>query len=248
MNNDGSGQIHQSNTLEPQMRWNEKLIKLDLFDGVDIIFTNPPFGSKIKIDDPEILQQYELAKIWEYDGENDSYSPKVPTKYQSSVPPEILFIERCVQLLKPGTGRMAMVVPDGILGTPGLSYVREWILKNTKILASIDLHPHTFEPGTSVQTSVLLLERRKKPIDSLDKNLDYEVFMALANHIGIDKRGNTLYVRDELGKEVVEYFEEKKTVVIEGDEVEIISKVGAKVVDDNTKQIAENFRKWLTGD
>ena len=72
--------------------------------------------------------------------------------------------------------------------------------------------------------------------------------MALANHIGIDKRGNTLYVRDELGKEVVEYFEEKKTVVIEGDEVEIISKVGAKVVDDNTKQIAENFRKWLTGD
>ena len=73
-----------------------------------------------------------------------------------SQPPEILFIERCVKFLKPGTGRGAIVLPDGILGSPGLGYVREWILSNTRILASIDLHPDTFQPDVSIQTSVLL--------------------------------------------------------------------------------------------
>ena len=73
-----------------------------------------------------------------------------------SQPPEILFIERCVQFLRPG-GRCAIVLPDGILGSPGLGYVREWILRNTKILASIDLHPDAFQPHVSIQTSILIL-------------------------------------------------------------------------------------------
>ena len=55
-------------------------------------------------------------------------------------PPEILFIERCWQLLKPG-GRMAIVLPDGILGNPDLEYVRYWMMTHCRIIASIDLHP-----------------------------------------------------------------------------------------------------------
>ena len=131
---------------------------------------------------------------------------------QKSQPPEILFIERCVKLLKPGTGRCAIVLPDGILGSPGLGYVRDRILRNTRVLASIDLHPDTFQPHVSVQTSVLVLQRKTDEEIAVEKGAerlnDYEVFMAVANHIGHDKRGNVTYVRDRKGNEIVEEVEE----------------------------------------
>ena len=71
-------------------------------------------------------------------------------RLQSSVPPEILFIERCTQLLAPG-GRMGIVLPDSILGSPGLGYIREWLIHNHRIVASIDLHADTFQPRNGTQ-------------------------------------------------------------------------------------------------
>jgi type I restriction enzyme M protein len=53
-----------------------------------------------------------------------------------------------------------MALPDGILGVPGPGYVREWILTHTRVLAGTDMHPDTFQPHVSVQTSVLVLERK----------------------------------------------------------------------------------------
>ena len=111
---------------------------------------------------------------------------------QKSQPPEILFIERCVRFLKPGTGRLAMVLPDGILGSPGLGYVREWILRHCRVLASIDLHPDTFQPFVSIQTSLLVLQRKSDEQIAMEQAArrmnDYQVFMAVANHVGHDKR------------------------------------------------------------
>lgn len=81
-------------------------------------------------------------------------------RLQSSVPPEILFIERCTQLLVDG-GRMGIVLPDSILGSPGLGYIREWLIKNHRIVASIDLNADTFQPRNGTQTSVLFLQRKR---------------------------------------------------------------------------------------
>src|SRR6185312_1003109 len=117
--------------------------------------TNPPFGAKLSIDDPIILEQYQLAHAWDYDAKNDSWKIRQPRTLLKSQAPEVLFIERCVQFVKPGTGIVAIVLPDAILGSPGLAFVREWILQQTRILASVDLHPDTFQPGNSTQTSLL---------------------------------------------------------------------------------------------
>ena len=76
---------------------------------------------------------------------------------QASVPPEQLFIERCLQFLKPN-GRLAIVLPDSILSNPGLGYIRQWLLEKTRIVASVDLHVNTFQEGT--QTSVLILQKK----------------------------------------------------------------------------------------
>ena len=249
MNNDGSGGLYQGNALAASVTWGAPLRDRELVGAIDILFTNPPFGSKIPIDDPSILEKYDLGHVWDYDKDEDRYHLRQPRQLQRSQPPEILFVERCVQMLKPGTGRMAIVLPDGILGSPGLAYVREWIFEQTRVLASIDLHPDTFQPNNSTQTSVLVLQR-KRPNDielelALGKKQDYDMFMALANHIGHDKRGNKTFVRDAEGNEIVETIVDRIREFHDGTPVYRTVEVKQKVRDDNTGQIAEAFRQWL---
>lgn len=248
MNNDGAGGLYQANSLANPVTWEDSLRGRALMGTVDLIFTNPPFGSKIPIDDPSILEQFDLGHAWSYDKGADAWA--MQAGLQKSQPPEILFIERCVQFLKPGTGRVAMVLPDGILGSPGLGYVREWILTHTRVLASIDLHPDTFQPSVSVQTSVLVLQRKTRREVELEqaagRKNDYRVFMALANHIGHDKRGNKTYVRDPKGNEIVEELEESAKEYEGGKPIYKKQKIMRKVVDDNTLQIAQAFRTWLS--
>lgn len=248
MNNDGAGGLYQANSLENPAGWrDEELRARRLLRRVDLVFTNPPFGSKIPVTDPSILEQYDLGYRWSYDEATDHWTKG--EALQKSQPPEILFIERCVQFLKPGTGRAAIVLPDGILGSPGLGYVREWILRNTQILASIDLHPDTFQPFVSIQTSVLVVQR--KPQEQIDLETaanqisDYEIFMGVANHVGHDKRGKDTYVRDAHGNEMFDETENQVWEFENGVRVIKNHKVQKKIKDDNTQQIAEVFRQWL---
>lgn len=248
MNNDGSGGLHQGNSLASPALWADELRAADLMGGVDLLFTNPPFGSKIPVDDPAILEKYELGHSWSYDKDQDEW--RITNSIQRSQPPEILFIERCVKFLKPGTGKMAIVLPDGILGSPGLGYVREWLLKNTQILASLDLHPDTFQPSVSVQTSLLVLQRKTEEEMSVEaaagRKRDYPIFMAVVNHIGHDKRGNVTYVRDRKGNEIVEEVREEVKEYHEGYPAYRSQTTRRKVIDDNTLQVAQAFKKWLS--
>lgn len=247
MNNDGSGGLYWANSLEAPITWDSDLRSRDLMGKVDILFTNPPFGSKIPVTDPSILEKYDLGHSWSYDKATDCWSKT--NSLRKSQPPEILFIERCVNFLKPGSGRLAIVLPDGILGSPGLGYVREWILQNTRVLASIDLHADTFQPFVSIQTSVLVLERKTKELISIEQAArrikDYAVFMAVANHIGHDKRGNSTFVRDQKGNECIEEVTESIKEYQDGAPVYRKQITRRKVLDDNTLQIAQEFRRWL---
>jgi type I restriction enzyme M protein len=248
MNNDGAGGLFQANSLENPAIWlDEELRDRKLLGRVDLLFTNPPFGSKIPVTDTSILEQYDLGFRWTYDEAMDRWTQG--DTLQKSQPPEILFVERCVKFLKPGTGRLAIVLPDGILGSPGLGYVREWILRNTQILASIDLHPDTFQPFVSIQTSVLILQRKTKEQIDLETAAghigDYEIFMAVANHVGHDKRGQDTYVRDAQGNEMFEEVEKQVWEFENGVRVVKKHKIQKKILDDNTHQIAELFRQWL---
>lgn len=250
MNNDGAGELFQGNSLARSVTWGEDLRTRDLLGKVDLVFTNPPFGAKLSIDDPAILAQYDLAHSWDYDAAKDTYALREPRVLTKSQAPEILFIERCVQFLKPGRGIACMVLPDAILGAPGLAYVREWILRNTRVLASVDLHPDTFQPKNSTQTSLLVLRRKSQQEIDLERaageQAPYDVFMALANHIGHNKRGNTTYVRDEHGNERVEIKSETIRDPLAHSDTPAYRRVEVrrKVVDDNTREIAAQFRAW----
>ncbi len=248
MNNDGAGGLFQANSLVSPATWDETLRARKVMGNVDLLFTNPPFGSKIPITDPAILEQYDLGHAWTYDKETDRWT--MADGLQKSQPPEILFIERCIKFLKPGKGRAAIVLPDGILGSPGLGYVREWILRNTRILASLDLHADTFQPFVSIQTSILVVQRKPEELIRMEaaagRMNDYPVFMAVVDHIGHDKRGNTLYVRDARGNEIIDELDEQVKEWANGTPVYRKQKTRRKVLDDNTLQIAQEFRRWLS--
>jgi hypothetical protein len=100
---------------------------------------------------------------------------------------------------------MGIVLPDGILGNPGDEYIRYWILRHCWVLASIDLPVESFivEANVNILTSLLFL--KKKPTQEiqagdLGKKQDYPVFMAVAEKVGFDRRGNTLYKRHRTAK------------------------------------------------
>lgn len=248
MNNDGSGGLYQGNSLEVDRRWSDELRKRKLINSVDVLVTNPLFGSKIPIDEPSILQQFDLGHIWSYD--SGAHRWIMTGELHKKQPPEILFIERCVQFLKPGTGRAALVLPDGILGSPGLGYVRQWLLRHTRVLASIDLHADTFQPGVSVQTSLLVLQRKSavqiEVEDAAGRINEYEIFMALADRIGHDKRGNRTYKRLSDGKEVVTATMRRFREYVDGRQVYTAQETLERGVDDVTPVVAEAYREWLT--
>ena len=262
MNNDGSGNILQTNSLLPPHEWTDEF-RTKLADAIgvnkseirnhntiayfDVIVTNPPFGSKIPVKDKNILEQFELAHIWENDKKTGTWT--MTERLQSSVPPEILFIERCTQLLVDG-GRMGIVLPDSILGSPGLGYIREWLIKNHRIVASIDLNADTFQPRNGTQTSVLFLQKKTKQQKDLEeksgKMADYNIFMAMVEKVGHDKRGNPIFKRDKEGNEIL--VPDTNSILVLGDtgtgERTVSHQQKKKVEDDQTPDVPEIFAKW----
>lgn len=146
----------------------------------DMIFTNPPFGTKVEVDS-SIVAKYELP----------------------GSAPEILFIEACYEFLKPG-GRMAIVLPDGILGNPNMEPVRRWILRHFRLLASVDLPVEAFLPQVGVQSSLLFLQKKTaEQMNVAPEREDYDVFMAVVDKVGKDRRGVPIYKRDDDGAELL---------------------------------------------
>jgi len=246
MNNDGRGGIYSVNSLWKPSAWLPKEVSSEIsLSSYDIVITNPPFGTKIKVEGSEILGQYDLAHAWSKEGDRWIMQGNLKT----GVPPEILFIERCFQFLKPGTGKMAIVLPDGILGNPDLEYVRYCIICNCQVLASVDLPVEMFLPRTGTQTSVLFL-RRKSDQEKLAESLsgepsEYPIFMAIAKSVGKDRRGNTVYKRDKEGREIIQrdlYIPYTQSNVL--DFAPIVEPTG-RIVDDDLPEIARLYLQKL---
>jgi type I restriction enzyme M protein len=180
---DGHTNIENNDSLDEPSKFNPKRdIRLGKYT---LLMTNPPFGAKVE--DPEILSQYELG------------SKQRPRKTQRT---EILFIERCLDYLRPG-GRMGIVLPDGILTNSSLQYVRDFIDRKAKILATISLPQTAFVPaGAGVKASLVFLQ--KKRLDGQELG-NYPIFMAIVGHIGYDATGRP--DKNELPEILGEYKE-----------------------------------------
>jgi len=154
----------------------------------DVVLTNPPFGARIPITDPKVLAHYELGHEWRREAGRWIRGDRICSR-----PPQVLFIERCLELLKPG-GRMAIVLPEGLFGNPSDGYIVQFLLSRSKVLGVVSLPHETFQPSTHTKTSVLFLERDDNPPS------DYPIFMAVPRTVGHDKNGKPLFKVDREGK------------------------------------------------
>lgn len=163
-----------------------------------IVLTNPPFGSgyEQRIRDESILGNFQNGRAWTCKDGKIRFSEEINRGL--GVPPEILFLERCIQWVRPG-GQVAIVMAKGQLDNKEALAARHYVLDKCKVLAVVNLHEDTFEPFVGSRASVLVLQK-KRPSDSDD----YRIFMAISRKVGQTSRGEPVFKRDSMGNILVQ--------------------------------------------
>ncbi|MGP0591003.1 restriction endonuclease subunit M [Nitrospira sp. T9] len=216
LHGDGSSNVVRADSVQSPGEWEESARRKTPYGKADIVLTNPPFGGSAKIDDGHILDQYELPR-------------SESRERRASMPAEQLFVETALKFVKPG-GHLAIVLPDGILNNPGLRFIRSWLLRRSRLIASIDLPKTTFKASGGVNNpSVLLVQKlTREEAEQADKGIVdhiYQVFMAVPKTSGINNRAKAVYLRQPDGRE--------KT-----------TEKGDKIIDDQIAAVPEAFREW----
>lgn len=283
MQGDGHGGVHHHDGLiNVNGIYNNKF---------DVILTNPPFGSRVDkslritsqdIPSDDKIKLYKSLYGEEYQKiidnltewanfDNGKNKPKgrsvlslFDVGYMSSLT-EVLFIERCLNLLKPG-GRMAIVLPEGVLNNPKLQKVRDYVESKAKIINITSIPQDVFiASGAMVKPSLLFFKKftkkeaedyyriktkatntirnkYKKELDSIEKKLKAR---------GIDrdtkkelKEEYSLFlqkIEDEIKSEIKDNFDYEIPIV----EVEKagISTTGAPI-ENELKPVAVEFKKY----
>jgi len=178
---DGRGGIFCENSLEAPSNWGTDTQNSIQIGAFDVILTNPPYGSKLKIDDRSILSHYDLGFQWKA---KDGVYAKT-TKQLDFQTPQVLFIERCLDLLKPG-GRLGIVAPESMFCNPSHKYIMNYVESKAQIEAVISMPENLFQPHTHAKTCVVLI---RKLFDDEKINPDKDIFMAVAKWCGHDSRG-----------------------------------------------------------
>lgn len=188
---DGRGGVFCENSLEQPKNWSRRAQDGVQMGSFDVVITNPPFGKKLAIESEEILKTFELGHEWKQDKDGRFTKGGVLDKQA----PQILFIERCLDLLRDG-GRMGIVLLESIFGMPKYRYVIDFINRRARILAIVTLPEDLFQPFTHAKTCVVLLE--KTPADKT-----YPIFMCDVKWCGHDSRGNPTWTIDANGNKVL---------------------------------------------
>lgn len=142
----------------------------------DVVVTNPPFGSVVRQEALAMLGRFELAQG------------------RKSVALEVLGLERCLEFLRPG-GRLAIVLPEGVLKNKNLRAVRRWVEQVAELRAIVTLPEDAFTPlGAMVRTCLCVLRKfevGERPGDA------GRCLLAEVENLGVDATG-----RPRAGSEV----------------------------------------------
>ena len=191
---DGRAGVFCDNSLEPPVNWQNNTRSNVQMNEFDIVVTNPPFGKKLSIHSEEMLANYELGYKWSHDSKSDSF---LKGMLQDKQPPQILFIEQCLNLLKDG-GKLGIVLLESIFGMPKYRYVVDFLQRRTKILAIVSMPEDLFQPHTHAKCCVVLCEKTSDVSEEA-----HSIFMAEIKWCGHDSRGNPTIRKDKMGKMVL---------------------------------------------
>jgi type I restriction enzyme M protein len=209
----------------------------------DIVLTNPPFGANVEPSDKVLESDIEVTAEDERRHEREfgeSYKAAqarvkaavnrpiaslfdLPKSDKSKIKTEILFIERCLDLLKAG-GRMGIVLPEGVYNNPSLAYVRQFVEDRAFIRAVVSLPQETFiSSGASVKASLLFLQKyrdeEKEQFDQTYVDAKAEIEAKYADEIATEtqrlehaivkaKESKDAESRKKLQKELKDYIKQ----------------------------------------
>jgi type I restriction enzyme M protein len=150
---------------------------------VDVVVTNPPFAGDVA------YPGYAVAG-----GRGNG-------KRAKRVERDALFVERCVEMLRPG-GRLAIVLPHNKVAARSWSGLRMWLVENARVLAVASLPRETFLPHTSQKAVVVFAKKRMKPTTFARLEKSERTFFAASERAGKDSAGEPIFrpgndVRDE---------------------------------------------------
>jgi len=215
MHGDGHGGVHHHDGL---------LNVNGIFENrFDIILTNPPFGARVekdlKISDADrftdqdkinaYIKRYGEAYKEALKQVNDNVGKSLLSLYKiDNGLTEVLFIERCLNLLKPG-GRMGIVLPEGVLNNSNLQKVREFVESKAKILLIVSIPQDVFiASGATVKPSLLFF----KKFTNEESNEYQKINMAATEKIDAKYADELSEIEEQLAKRGKEALskEEKK--------------------------------------
>jgi len=226
MHGDGHGGVHH----------NDGLLNVNgIFENrFDVILTNPPFGSRVektlkiseddKYKDVEKIAKYRKRYGTAYDDAlkqiTDHLHEPLLNLYETgkmSTLSEVLFIERCLNLLKPG-GRMGIVLPEGVLNNTNLQKIREYVESRAKILLIVSLPQDVFmASGATVKTSLLFLKK-----------------------FTTQEAEQYNEVKEKAGKTINEKYATEKTEL----EARIATKIAKNLTQEQKAQFNEDKKEW----
>jgi type I restriction enzyme M protein len=131
----------------------------------DVVLTNPPFAGDV--------------------GAHPGYALSAARRVER----DVLFLERAVGLLRPG-GRLGIVLPHNTLGGRRWGFVRDWLLRETRVVAVVGLGRNTFQPHTSQKACVLIAVRRTRALAA--PSADESILFVIPDRDGKDARGRVI--------------------------------------------------------
>jgi len=209
-----------------------------LYFDFDILMTNPPFAGTVK--ERNILRLYRLAE------KNGRLAKKIGR--------HILFLERSLQFIRPG-GRMAIVLPQGLLNNTNAEYIRRFVIEEARILAVVGLHGNTFKPHTGTKTSVLFLRKytneEKQRIQEIKARyeIEWDEFIAglreKYQNVSWDTLVNEEELEEELRSFIETYFETTEELEeIESGEVESEENESEERKGKNLRDLINELQEW----
>ena len=236
MHGDGHGGVHHHDGL---------LNVNGIFENrFDVILTNPPFGARVekdlKISEADkftdqdkinaYIKRYGDAYMEALRQVNDNVGKSLLSLYKiDNGLTEVLFIERCLNLLKPG-GRMGIVLPEGVLNNSNLQKVREFVESKAKILLIVSIPQDVFmASGATVKPSLLFFKKfndeEAKQYDEIKQQATTEVDAVYEEEFSQIEEKLTKRGKEALPKEVKKALKARKKQIEEQRQSEIKAKI-----------------------
>lgn len=224
---DGKGGIFCEDSLELPSNWGKSTQQSIKLDSFDCLLANPPFGKEIKVVGNEKLSQYELAHKWSKSG--DTFIKK--DKVNKEMPPQILFVERCLELLSDG-GRLGLIIPETYFHAPRSQYVMQFMARHN-IYCLVDLPHNTFRPHNNAKCIAIFIEKNRPQQE--------KILMCVAEEIGHDHQGKEIFRWDHVNKNSTKKIWDDIPTII--DELEIIKSEVKDIRKNKAEENSEN--NWV---